>query len=77
MDQLKSVLGGSSSNNNQAQGTVNTQGQNPDMVDKFVNNTLHKQGVNTDPNTVEKVTDKARELFEGHSGKKVPSKFSN
>ncbi|KAJ5909431.1 hypothetical protein N7504_004074 [Penicillium tannophilum] len=76
---LASKLGGhgssSGSNNNQAAG-------NEDYLDKGLDSVEKKYGGGkVDPakmrSTNEKITDTAREKFEGATGKNIPDKFSN
>ncbi|KIV96584.1 hypothetical protein PV10_00428 [Exophiala mesophila] len=62
----------------------NQQGQGPkeDYLDKGLDAVEKKFGQGKiDPaaqrNTNEKITDKARNMFESSTGKKVPDKFSN
>ena len=64
-------MGGMMGNNAGAQ----PQGQ--DYGDKAFSMAAKKSGHNVNPNTAEKITDGARNLFEKATGKKVDPKFSN
>ncbi|KAF7715304.1 Uncharacterized protein PECH_007284 [Penicillium ucsense] len=75
---LASKLGGSSHSG----GQQNSNAQNEDYVDKALDSAERKYGGgHVDPakmrSTNEKITDTAREQFEGATGKDVPSKISN
>ncbi|KAI9687624.1 MAG: hypothetical protein M1822_002234 [Bathelium mastoideum] len=69
------MLGGSGSGSGQTQTTNN--GQKEDYLDKALDAIEKKTGHVLSRDTNEKITDKARELFEKSTGKHVPEKFSN
>ncbi|KAI9825379.1 MAG: hypothetical protein M1819_000545 [Sarea resinae] len=64
-------------NSNQGQQGNAAQGGQEDYVDKGVDAFEKKEGLPDNRQTNEKVTDKARGLFEKATGKDVPSKLSN
>ncbi|KAI1344336.1 hypothetical protein F5Y15DRAFT_366315 [Xylariaceae sp. FL0016] len=76
MSNLKNMAGGGSSHHSQAPQT----GAGQDPMDKKAKEFLQKSGAPSfvsSNNTVEKITDTGRGMFEKATGKTVPSKYSN
>ncbi|KAH8668954.1 hypothetical protein BX600DRAFT_461019 [Xylariales sp. PMI_506] len=84
----KAMGGSSSNNNNNVTADPNLQQQQPaaggavqkdDYVDKGFSAALNKAGFGSkvSRDNQEKITDKARELYEKQTGKKVSDKISN
>ncbi|KAL9624526.1 MAG: hypothetical protein Q9160_001190 [Pyrenula sp. 1 TL-2023] len=71
MDKLKGALSGGQ--NKPAQGGE----QKEDYLDKAVDAGEKKFGVSQSRDTNEKITDKARDMFEKSTGKNIPDKVSN